>query len=62
MAMQPFGPVDAPFNGRHFEGQILTLCVSWYTSFKLSLREWVIMIADRGVTLTHTMILRWVQH
>ena len=37
-------------------------CVSWYTSFKLSLRDLVIMKADRGITLTHTTILRWVQH
>ncbi len=40
---------------------IIVLCVSWYTSFKLSLRDSVIMMADRGITLTHTTILRWVQ-
>ena len=59
--MQPFVPVDALFKGRHFDGRII-LCVSWYTSFKLSLRDLVIMMADRGITLTHTTILRWVQH
>ena len=31
-------------------------------SFKLSLRDLVIMMADRGISLTHTTILRWVQH
>ena len=50
------------FTGRHFDGQIIILCVSWYTSFKLSLRDLVIMMADRGIPLTHTTILRWVQH
>jgi len=60
--MQPFGTVEALFKGRHFDGQIIVLCVSWYTSFKLSLRDLVIMMADRGITLTHTTILRWVQH
>ena len=60
--MQPFGPVEALFKGRHFDGQIIVLCVSWYTSFKLSLRDLVIMMADRGIRLTHTTILRWVQH
>ena len=35
--------------------------MSWYTSFKLSLRDLVIMMADRGIALTHTTILRWVQ-
>src|SRR5205823_9005276 len=60
--MRPFGPIEALFKGRHFDGQIIILCVSWYTSFKLSLRDLVIMMADRGMTLTHTTILRWVQH
>src|SRR5438270_10694273 len=60
--MRPFGPIEALFKGRHFDGQIIILCVSWYTSFKLSLRDLVIIMADRGITLTHTTILRWVQH
>ena len=60
--MQPFGPVEALFKGQHFDGQIIILCVSWYASFKLSLRDLVIMMADRGIRLTHTTILRWVQH
>jgi hypothetical protein len=49
--MQPFATVEALFKGRHFDGQINILCVSWYTSFKLSLRDLVIMMADRGITL-----------
>ena len=60
--MQRFVPVEALFKGRHFDGQIIILCVSWYASFKLSLRDLVIMMADRGIRLTHTTILRWVQH
>ena len=60
--MQGFARVEALFKGRHFDGQIIILCVSWYASFKLSLRDLVIMIADRGITLTHTTVLRWVQH
>ena len=59
--MQRFVPVEALFNGRHFDGQIILLCVSWYTSCKLSLRDLVIMMADRGTTLAHTTILRWVR-
>ena len=35
--------------------------MSWYTSFKLSLRDLVIMMADRGICVTHTTILRWAQ-
>ena len=60
--MQRFVPIEALFEGRHFDGQSVILCVSWYASFKLSLRDLVIMMADRGVTLAHTTILRWIQH
>ena len=59
--MQRFVPIADLFKGRHFDRQIIVLCVSWYTSFKLSLRDLVIMMADRGISVTHTTILRWVQ-
>ena len=32
-----------------------------YLTFKLSSRDLVQMMAERGITLTHTTILRWVQ-
>ena len=59
--MQRFVPIEDLFEGRHFDGQIIILCVAWYTSFKLSLPDLVIMMADRGISVTHTTILRWVQ-
>ena len=59
--MQRFAPVEDVFKGRHFDRQIIVLCVSWYTSFKLSSRDLVIMMADREISVTHTTILRWVQ-
>jgi hypothetical protein len=31
-----------------------------FLSFKLSLRDLVIMMADRGISVTHTTILRWI--
>ena len=37
------------------------LCVRWYLSFKLSSRDLVQMMAERGITLAHTTILRWIQ-
>ena len=68
--MQRFVPVEALFKGRHFDGQIIVLCqlvhefcVSAGTRVShLSLRDLVIMMADRGITLTHTTIPCWVQH
>ena len=49
------------FKGRHFDHEITVLCVRWYLSFKLSSRDLVQMMAERGILLAHTTILRWVQ-
>jgi transposase-like protein len=52
---------QALFKGRHFDQEIIILCVRWYLSFKLSSRDLVQMMAERGIVLAHTTILRWVQ-
>jgi transposase-like protein len=39
----------------------MLLCVRWYLRYKLSLRDLVEMMAERGLSLAHTTILRWVQ-
>ncbi len=49
------------FKGRHFDQVIIVLCVRWYISYKLSLRDLVEMMEERDVLLAHTTILRWVQ-
>jgi hypothetical protein len=54
--------MDDLFKGRHFEREIIIVCVRWYLRFKLSLRDLVEMMAERGLSLAHTTILRWVQH
>jgi hypothetical protein len=36
------------FAGRHFDREIILLCVRWYLRFKLSLRDLVEMMAERG--------------
>ena len=48
------------FRGRHFDQEIIVLCVRWYLTFKLSSRDLVQMMAERGIGLAHTTILRWV--
>jgi transposase-like protein len=53
--------LDKLFDGRHFDREIILLCVRWYLRYKLSLRDLVEMMAERGVSLAHTTILRWVQ-
>ena len=60
--MPRFVPVEELFKGRHFNREIVVLCVRWYLSFKLSYRDLVAMMGERGIGLVHTTILRWVQH
>jgi transposase-like protein len=49
------------FAGRHFDRDVIILCVRWYLRYKLSFRDLVEMMAERGLQLAHTTILRWVQ-
>jgi transposase-like protein len=60
--MPRFVSVEELFKGRHFDQEIVVLCVRWYLSFKLSYRDLVAMMGERGIDLAHTTILRWVQH
>jgi transposase-like protein len=53
--------LDGLFAGRHFDRDVIILCVRWYLRYKLSLRDLVEMMAERGLSLAHTTILRWVQ-
>lgn len=50
------------FRGRHFDRVIIILCVRWYITYKLSYRDLVEMMTERGIGVAHTTILRWVQH
>jgi hypothetical protein len=47
--MQRFAPLEELFNGRHFDQEIVVLCVLWYLRFKLSYRDLVSMMAERAV-------------
>ena len=53
---------DVPeiFKWRHFEPEIILLCVRWYLSYRLSYRNVVEMMNERGLSIAHTTILRWV--
>src|SRR5258708_13952532 len=53
--------LEEVFEGRHFEREVIILCVRWYLRFKLSLRDLVEMMAERGLAMAHTTIMRWVQ-
>jgi transposase-like protein len=53
--------MDELFDGRHFDREVIILCVRWYLRYKLSFRDLVEMMAERGLPIAHTTIMRWVQ-
>src|ERR1700741_5392877 len=52
---------QTPFKWRHFEAEIILLCVRWYLRYALSYRDLEEMMAERGLSVDHTTIYRWVQ-
>jgi hypothetical protein len=50
--------LDELFKGRHFEREIIVLCVRWYLRFKLCFRDLVEMMAERGLSLAHTDVVQ----
>src|SRR5713101_1591776 len=57
----PFMKNPSPFKWRHFEAEIILLCVRWYVRYSLSYRDLEEMMAERGLHVDHTTIYRWVQ-
>ena len=52
---------DVMYRGRVFEAEVIELCVRWYITYRLSYRDLVEIMAERGIQVSHTTILRWVQ-
>jgi transposase, IS6 family len=50
------------FKWRHFQAEIILLCVRWYLRYPLSYRDLEEMVLERGLHIDHTTIYRWVQH
>ena len=48
------------FAERWFEDDIILLCLRWYFRFKLSYRDLVAILGERGLSISHSTILRWV--
>ena len=51
---------DPIYRRRSFPAEIIELCVRWYITYRLSYRDLVAMMAERGVEVSHTTIMRWV--
>jgi hypothetical protein len=48
---------DPIYRRRRFQSETIELCVRWYLTYRLSYRDLVEMMAERGVTLSHSTIL-----
>ncbi len=48
------------FKWKHFVGEIILLNVRWYLKYPLSYRNLKEMMAERGIIVNHTTIMRWV--
>ncbi len=53
--------MPALFKGRHFDRLLIIQSVRWYITYKLSYRDVCEMMAECGVTLVHTTVMRWVR-
>ena len=61
-AVARFLGLEDLFKGRHFDREVIVLCVRWYLRFKLSFRDLVEMMEERGLSIAHTTIMRWLRH
>jgi transposase-like protein len=60
--MAGFPGLEELFEGRHFDRELIVLCVRWYLRVKFSFRDLVAMMAERGLSIAHTTIMRWIHH
>jgi IS6 family transposase len=48
------------FRWKHYQPDIILLTVRWYLRYNLSFRNAVEMMEERGLSMVHTTIMRWV--
>jgi hypothetical protein len=48
------------YRGRKFQTETIEHCVRWYITYRLSYRDVVATMAERGIIVSHTTIMRWV--
>jgi transposase-like protein len=47
---------DPIYRRRRFDAEIIELCVRWYITYRLSDRDLVAMMAERGIVVSHATI------
>jgi transposase, IS6 family len=53
--------LNSGFKGRQFTAAVILWAVRWYLMFPISYRDLELMLLDRGVTVDHSTIFRWIQ-
>lgn len=48
------------FKWKHYQSDTILLTVRWYLRYNLSFRDVVEMMEERGLSMAHTTIMRWV--
>ena len=48
------------FKWKHYQSDVIILCVRWYLKYALSYRDLSEIMQERGLFLSHTTIYRWV--
>ncbi|CAA9417756.1 hypothetical protein AVDCRST_MAG94-6801 [uncultured Leptolyngbya sp.] len=56
-----FMPKSHLFKRRHFVPTIIIRCVRWYCRYSLSYRDVEELSAERGLSVDHSTVFRWVQ-
>lgn len=54
------GIVQDSFKRLHYPPEVILLCVRWYLSYSLSLRNIEEMMAERGIFVDHSTLHRWI--
>ena len=52
---------SSPFKWRHYALDVILLRIRWYCRYSLSYRDLEEMMRERGLTVDHVTIFRWVQ-
>ena len=60
-ASLPFLLYAGLFKWRQFEPEVILLAVGWYLRFSLSYRDVEELLAERGLSVDHVTVWRWVQ-
>ena len=54
----PLNPSE--FKWKHYNSKIIIQCVRWYLRYAITYRDLVEMISERGLSICHSTIVRWV--